>query len=144
MATYAQLSDVESAIGKPIPVEVAHSVSELLDEAEIRLAAVVGYLPDRVTSELTTADRLKTAVVGMVVEVLKGEMWPELAGSCLLGDLNEVFYRLDVGRREKYLSGVSAAGASLSLGEADSTLPWVLRRPRRRHYDEWSGEWSWR
>lgn len=137
MAMYAQLCDVERAIGKPIPVDVAHAVAELLDEAEVRLAAVVGELAERVTAELTTADRLGTAIVGMVAEVLKGELWPMLLGG--FEDMNAMCCRLSVTRREKYLAGVSAAGSSMSLADADFTLPYVLRRPplRRRDYYPW-------
>lgn len=138
MSTYAQLSDVESDVGAPIPAEAAHLVQQLLDEAEIQLAAYVGDLDERVAAELTTADRVTSAVVGMVTRVLRTGM----AFDCYLipeQDAATALRCLAVTRRERFLVGVSAAAGALSLADADLTLatPTVPVRPRQYGPRSW-------
>lgn len=124
MSTYAQLEDVEEAWGRPIPVEMAPEFQRLLDEAEIELASVVGDLAERVTAGLTTAERLRSAVVGMVVTASRGD-GPSL---CLV-----------VGRRERWLAGVRSTGQSISLSHADPSLaaPIVPAPPRNLWLSQW-------
>lgn len=137
MATYAQLSDVESATGQPILLDGAHDVQELLDEAEVKLASIVGDLADRVTAGLTTADRLRSAVVGMVTRVLRQEEERRLLSSgTSTGEERAALGRwLTVTRRERFLAGIPPAAWSVSLAASDSTLarpqrvPPLWRRP---------------
>lgn len=135
MATYALLSDVEEALGRPVPVESSQDAQELLDEAEIALAAVAGDLADRITAELTTADRVKTAVVGMVLAEMRAEDTQKLllAGSTTAAERKSIRRQLLVGRRERFLVGIPTAAWSIDMSEADYTLsrPTVPAPPRR-------------
>lgn len=142
MATYAQLTDVETALGRPIPVESSHDVQELLDEAEVKLAAYAGDLAERVTAELTTADRVKSAVVGMVVRELRAQ---ETRQQLLAGASSTASERmaggLTVGRRERFLVGIPTAAWSVDTSERDFTLARPTRpAPPRRHW----GHGLWR
>lgn len=135
MATYALLSDVELDLGRPIPVESTQDIQELLDEAEIQLAAFAGDLADRITAELTTADRVKTAVVGMVVGAMRAEETQKLllAGSTTAAERNSIRRQISVGRRERFLVGLPTAASSIDMSGADYTLsrPTVPAPPRR-------------
>ena len=142
MATYAQLADVEAATGKPIPVESAHDVEELLDEAEVQLAAYAGDLAERVIAELTTADRLRSAVVGMVVQALrKTESQQQLlAGSTTAAERSSIRQPIVVGRRERFLVGIPTAAWAVSVSDSDSTL----RSPTRPALPRREGSRLWR
>lgn len=135
MSTYAQLEDVEDGWGQPIPVEQAHIFALLLDEAEVELAVAVGDLAERVTAELTTADRLKQAVVGMVLRVLRdADTRRQLLQGTSTGEERAALSTwLRVTRRERWLAGVTTGAASLSLSEVDTTLARPLLRPAGRY-----------
>lgn len=137
MSTYAQLSDVETALGLPVPTESAHLVQRLIDEAEILLAAYVGDLGERVDAMLTTAERVTAAVVGMVVHALRASMHVECwqSGYAMPDQDSTALGCLTVGRRERFLVGASAAAGSISLADADSALPAVFRAVRPRRYE---------
>lgn len=143
MATYAQLTDVETALGRPIPVESSHDVQELLDEAELQLAAFAGDLAARVTATLTTADRVKSAVVGMVVNAMRSEETQRLllSGSTTAAERSSIRRQITVGRRERFLVGIPTAAWSLDTSERDFTLSRPTRpAPPRRHW----GHGLWR
>jgi hypothetical protein len=142
VATYAQLGDVEAATGKPIPVEAAHDVEELLDEAEVQLAAYAGDLAERVIAELTTAERLRSAVVGMVTRVLRQEEErSRLAAGTSTGEERAALSRwLTVTRRERMLAGIPTAAWAVSVSDSDSTL----RRPTRPALPRREGSRLWR
>ena len=153
MSLYAQLCDVEAWSGAPIPLDRAHDVQALITEAEVELAALYGDLGARVTSGLTTADRLKTAVVSMVVRAINEHKAKVEAG---MSDCTLVAC-LEVTKRERILLGVTGSAYSVSLSDADIALRRPLRRPpifRRSggwrgeysygdYFDEWPGEWLW-
>lgn len=137
MATYAQLTDVEAAAGVPIPAETSHEVQELLDEAEIMLAAFAGELAERVTAELTTADRIRSAVVGMVVTALRARETQQqlLTAASSTAAERTASARLSVGRRERFLVGIPTAAWSVDMSQADYTLARPTRpAPPRRHW----------
>lgn len=142
MATYAQLADVEAISGKPIPAETSHDIQELLDEAEVTLAAFAGDLAARVTAELTTADRIKSAVVGMVLREVQArkDRAAILAGPTSTA-AERVVSGMSVGRRERMLVGIPTAAWSVDMSEADYTLSRPTRpAPPRRHW----GRGLWR
>ena len=144
MATYAQLSDVEMSLGRPIPVEASQDVQELLDEAEIQLAAHAGDLAARITAELTTADRVKSAVVGMVMTAMRAEDTQKLllAGSTTAAERSSIRRQILVGRRERFLVGIPTAAWSIDMSEADYTLARPTRpAPPRRYWGR--GPWRW-
>jgi hypothetical protein len=145
MAAYAQLGDVETAIGKPIAPEDGHTVAALLDEAESELAAVVGDLASRVTAGSTTAELLRSAVVGMVIRVLRGvEERRALEAGTSTGEERAALRReLVVTRRERMLAGIPAAAWSVALSAADTTLACPqIPAPPRPHW--WGGSRLWR
>lgn len=142
MATYAQLSDVELDLGRPVPVESSQDVQELLDAAEIQLAAYAGDLAVRITAELTTAENVKTAVVGMVVTAMRAETTQQLllAGSTTAAERSSIRRQLVVGRRERFLVGIPTAAWSIDMSEADYTLSRPTRpAPPRRYWGR--GRW---
>lgn len=133
MSTYAQLVDVEEAWGKPVPVEQAHDFELMLDEAEVELAVVGGDLAARVTAELTTADRVRQAAVGMVLRVLRdADTRAQLLAGSSTGEERERAAAgswLRVTRRERWLLGMSSSASSISLAAADDVLPVPFREP---------------
>jgi hypothetical protein len=136
VATYAQLADVETASGAPIPAETSHDIQELLDEAEIQLAVYAGDLADRITAELTTADRVKSAVVGMVLREIQArrDRAAVLAGPTSTA-AERVVAGMSVGRRERFLVGIPTAAWSVDMSQADYTLARPTRpAPPRRHW----------
>ena len=137
MATYAQLADVEDAQGAPIPVETSHDIQELLDEAEEVLASYAGDLADRITAELTTADRIKSAVVRMVIREIKGraERSALLSGpTSTAAERATVGGHLTVTRKERYLVGIPTAAWSIDMSQADYTLSQPVRPAPPRKY----------
>lgn len=131
MSVYAQLADVEDQWGQPVPVEKAHDFQHLLDEAEVELEVVGGDLAARVTAALTTTARLRTAVVGMVLRVLRDEAARrELLGGTSTGEeRSELRGWLQVTRRERHLMGLRWSAGSLSLSGADEALTEPLLPP---------------
>lgn len=145
MAVYADLGDVEAATGQPIAPEDGHTVAELLDEAESELAAVVGDLGSRVTAGSTTAERLRSAVVGMVIRVLRGaEQRRQLQEGTSTGEERAALRRdLTVTRRERMLAGIPVAAWSVALSAADTTLSHP-QRPAPPRPLWWGGSRLWR
>lgn len=131
MSTYAQLEDVEEAWGQPIPVAKAHEFQHMLDESEVVLETVAGVLAARVTAALTTTTRLKVAVVGMVLRVLRdADTRRQLLEGTSTGQERATLNSwLRVTRRERSLAGMTTVGSSISLSEADLALPVPLVAP---------------
>lgn len=124
MAIYARLVDYEEATGRPVPAELGHTIDELLDEAEVRLAAYAGDLAGRVASGLTSLERLRTAVVGMVAEALRSQEAQRLLahGTSTAAERAALRQTMTVGRRERALVGMRPAAFNLSLSAADGPL----------------------
>jgi hypothetical protein len=145
VSIYAQLEDVEDRRGQPIPPEQAHEFEELLDEAEVLLEVVAGDLAARVTAGLTTAERLKLAVTGMVLRaeremVARQQLFASNRSSS--AERAAVGGWLSVKRRERSLAGMSSAAGSVSLADADAALvqplrPLPLGDSWRRDYGCW-------
>jgi hypothetical protein len=132
VSIYAQLEDVEERMGQPIPPAEAHEYEHLLDEAEVELAAIAGDLAARVIAGLTTPDRLKQAVVGMVLRARRDAAAREalmLSNRSSAAERAQVKGWLTVTRTERRLAGLFAAGQSVSLSDADEALVEPVRRP---------------
>jgi len=146
VSIYAQLEDVEDRLGQPIPLEKAHEYQHLLEEAEVELAAIAGDLAARVTAGLTTPERLKEAVVGMVLRAKRdaaARMALMLSNRSSAAERAQVKGWLTVTRTERRLAGLFAAGQSVSLSDADKTLVEPVRKPALDEY--WrpsNGRWE--
>lgn len=132
MSIYARLEDFVAWSGRSVDPDQAAKVQFLLDEAEVELEVVAGDLGVRIDAELTTEDRVKLAVLGMVGRVLRdGDVAEKLIGDgehTPAQDAGEALSRwLRVTRRERHLVGMASRGGSLDL----STLDLQLAKPFR-------------
>jgi hypothetical protein len=137
VSTYAQLEDYGNWCGTPVAPDQASEIQFLLNEAEVELAVIAGDLGDRITAGLTTSDRVKTAIVGMVGWVVR-ERSNEMA---LLAtgthDVSRVMSDwLKVSRRERWLVGMFTTGNSMDLSTRD---PQLVHPLVRAPFDRWSG-----
>lgn len=139
MSVYAQLQDFEDVTGTPVPIENAHVVQELLDEAEVVLAVHFGDLADRIESELTTAVHIRTAVVGMVRALLRTEESRSvlLAGSTTYEERSSISASLRVTRRERWLLGAFTNASSMDLSDRDPQLRYPTRPAGTRESRIW-------
>ena len=137
MSTYVQLEDYGTWSGTPVVPDQASEVQFLLNEAEVELQVIAGDLGDRITAGYTTADRVKTALCGMVGAVLRDRA-DEMA--LLAEDPMAVRQRmvswLHVGRRERWLVGMFANAGSLDLSTRDPQLARPFLRPALCDRDE--------
>lgn len=120
MSTYAQLEDYAAWSGQPTIPDQAAKLQFLLNEAEVELEVVAGDLAGRIIAQLTTVERVKLAVVGMVGRVTRA--WD--VGEVLLPDAApdaglEMSRWLSVTRRERHLVGMSVRGGSTDLSTRD-------------------------
>lgn len=130
MSTYAQLEDYGNWCGTPVAPDQASEIQFLLNEAEVALEVIAGDLGDRITAELTTAEKVKLAVVGMVGRVVRDRANEMTLLSTGTHDVSNMMAGwLKVGRRERWLVGMFTTGNSLDLTTRDPQLTWPLRRP---------------
>lgn len=138
MSVYAQLADMAAWSGIPIVPDQASEVQFLLNEAEVELQVVAGDLGERITAGLTTEARVKTALCGMVGRVTRDRAQAQalLAESASTATQDALRQWLMVGRRERWLVGMSARGDSMDLSSRD---PQLVRPLVRAPWDRWSG-----
>lgn len=131
MSTYVQLEDMAAWSGMPIVPDQASEIQFLLNEAEIEIEVVAGDLGDRITAGLTTSARVKAALCGMVGRVVRDRSQAQalLAESASSATQDALLGWLKVGRRERWLVGMSSRGDSMGLSTRDPQLVRPVRRP---------------
>lgn len=139
MSTYVTLEDFGTWSGTPVAPDQASEIQFLLNEAEVELEVIAGDLGDRIDNELTTAERVKLALCGMVGRVLRdhADEMLLLGSQDVLGARQKMSSWLHVGRRERHLVGLYASGGSLDLSTRDPQLVCPTRRPPLWRPDEW-------
>jgi hypothetical protein len=138
MSIYAQLEDMAAWSGMPIVPDQASEIQFLLNEAEIELEVIAGDLGGRITAGLTTPQRVKAALCGMVGRVTRDRAQAEalLAESASTATQDALREWLKVGRRERWLVGMTSSGDSMDLSTRDPQLVYPFVRPP---LDRWSG-----
>lgn len=146
MSTYAQLQDVETAWGQPIPPDAASQllyVQGLLDEAEteLELDPRIGSVAARLTAGVTTTERVRSAVVNMVLRVLRnpnGFRQQSAGPFSYTVDRSVASGKLTVTNRERRLLGALTGAGSVSLSAGDD----ALRHPFRpvEDWQTWQGQ----